>query len=335
MALDARPPSPRRGETGPDVVARARTLLRTRHYSPRTEEAYLLWIRRFLRFHEKRAPSQLGDDEATAFLTSLATDWRVAAATQNQALAALLFLYGEVLGRELRRQEGVVRARGPTRLPVVLSREEVRLLMSRLQGPVALMAQVLYGAGLRLLECCRLRVKDLDFDRNEIMVRSGKGDKDRRTMLPASLKQSLAAHLAMVRRLHEADLRAGAGQVELPGALARKYPNAPREWGWQWVFPATRTYRDSETGQRRRHHLHESVLQRAIREAVLRAGIAKPATCHSLRHSFATHLLESGYDIRTVQELLGHRDVATTMIYTHVLNRGGRGVVSPVDDLGR
>jgi site-specific recombinase XerD len=289
------------------LLARARILLRTRHYSPRTEEAYLLWIRRFLRFHEKRAPSQLGDDEATAFLTSLATDWRVAAATQNQALAALLFLYGEVLGRELRRQDGVVRARGPARLPVVLSREEVRLLMSRLQGPVGLMAQLLYGAGLRLLECCRLRVKDLDFDRNEIMV----------------------------RRLHEADLRAGTGQVELPGALARKYPNAPREWGWQWVFPATRTYRDSETGQRRRHHLHESVLQRAIREAVLRAGIAKPATCHSLRHSFATHLLESGYDIRTVQELLGHRDVATTMIYTHVLNRGGRGVVSPVDDLGR
>ncbi|MBZ5638870.1 MAG: integron integrase [Acidobacteriia bacterium] len=334
MEPDAKPNGPSSKEGGRDLVSRARALLQARHYSRRTEEAYVLLIRRFVGFHEGRAPGSLGKDEVNAFLTSLAVDWRVAAPTQNQALAALLFFYREVLRNPLAGQEGVVTARGARRLPVVLSREEVRRLLRQLQGPVALMAQLLYGAGLRLLECCRLRVKDLDLDRNEITVRSGKGDKDRRTMLPASAKSALTEHLARVKRLHEADQRTGAGWVELPSALGRKYPNAGREWGWQWVFPATRFYQDSKTGQRRRHHLHESAVQRAIREAVLRAGIAKPATSHSLRHSFATHLLEDGYDIRTVQELLGHRDVATTMIYTHVLNRGGHGVVSPVDRLG-
>jgi integron integrase len=332
MAPESRPARPRAG-TAEDAIERARAQLRARHYSARTEESYLLWIRRFLRHHEGRAPADLGEEEVSAFLSSLATDWRVAASTQNQALSALVFLFGDALGRELPRQGGVVRARGPQHLPVVLSREEVASLLQRLTGPVGLMARLLYGGGLRLLECCRLRVKDVDFARNEIVVRSGKGDKDRRTMLPATAKEPLAGHLAAVRRMHEADLRAGAGWVELPGALARKYPNAACEWCWQWVFPATRTYVDSRTGQRRRHHLHESVLQRAVREAVLRSGISKPATCHSLRHSFATHLLESGYDIRTVQELLGHRDVTTTMIYTHVLNRGGHGVVSPADCL--
>ncbi len=316
------------------MIERVRSTLRARHYSRRTEEAYLLWIRRFLRFHEGRRLENLGEEEITAFLTSLAVDWRVAAPTQNQALAAILFLYQEVLRRELSWMEGIVRARGPKRLPVVLGRDEVRAILARLQGPVALMVSLLYGAGLRLLECCRLRVKDIDLGRNEIIVRSGKGDRDRRTMLPGFAKERLAGHLDRVRRLHLEDLKRDAGWVELPGALARKYPNAGHEWAWQWVFPATRFYVDRETGQRRRHHLHESVVQRAVHEAVLKAGIPKPATCHSLRHSFATHLLEDGYDIRTVQELLGHRDVATTMIYTHVLNRGGRGVVSPGDRLG-
>ncbi len=333
MAPDSRPPARAPAAPVASVIPRARALLRARHYSQRTEEAYLLWIERFLRFRSGRPLSSLGDDDVGDFLTSLAMDWRVAAATQNQALSALVFLFGEVLGRQLAGQGGVVRARGPKRLPVVLSREEVRALLGRLDGAVGLMARLLYGGGLRLLECCRLRVKDVDFDRGEIVVRSGKGNKDRRTMLPVSLKMPLSTHLAAVRRMHEADLRTGAGWVELPGALGRKYPNAGREWCWQWVFPATRFYVDAATGQRRRHHLHESVLQRAVHEAVLRSGIAKPATCHSLRHSFATHLLESGYDIRTVQELLGHRDVSTTMIYTHVLNRGGRGVVSPADHL--
>jgi integron integrase len=325
--------APRREERAPDLVARVRELLQARHYSPRTEEAYVLWIRRFLRFHEGRPPGSLGPDEINAFLTSLAVDWRVAAPTQNQALAALLFLYREVLRRDPPGHDEIVSAQGRRRLPVVLSRQEVRNLLCQLRGPEALMAQLLYGAGLRLMECCRLRIKDLDFDRNEITVRSGKGDKDRRTMLPASAKAPLADHLARVKAMHDADLRKNAGWVELPFALGRKYPNVGRDWPWQWVFPATRFYVDDKTGQRRRHHLHESVLQRAVREAVVRAGIPKPASCHSLRHSFATHLLEDGHDIRTVQELLGHNDVSTTMIYTHVLNRGGRGVVSPVDRL--
>ncbi len=333
MSLPSNRP-PDRSDVESSTLERVRGALRARHYSRRTEDAYLLWIRRFLRSHQGSRPEALDEDAITAFLTSLAVDWKVAAPTQNQALAAILFLYQEVLHRDPSWMEGIVRARGPRRLPGVLSPDEVSEILARLRDPVHLMVSLLYGAGLRLLECCRLRVKDVDLGRNEITVRSGKGDRDRRTLLPAFAKQGLAEHLDRVRRLHGADLKRGAGWVALPGALTKKYPNAGREWPWQWVSPATRFYVDRETGQRRRHHLHESAVQRAVHEAVLRAGIPKPATCHSLRHSFATHLLEDGYDIRTVQELLGHRDVATTMVYTHVLNRGGRGVVSPGDRLG-
>jgi integron integrase len=273
----------------------------------------------------------MGAPEVTAFLTSLAVHDKVAASTQNQALSALLFLYREVLGVELPWLDDVVRAKRPQHLPVVLTRDEVRAVLQRLDGVPRLMALLLYGAGLRLLECCRLRVKDVDFARNQILIRDGKGHKDRVTMLPAAVKTALALHLAGAREQHQADLRHGAGWVELPGALLRKYPNAGREWGWQWVFPATRIYVERVTGQRRRHHLHESVLQRAVRDAARAARIAKRTTCHTFRHSFATHLLEESHDIRTVQELLGHRDVSTTMIYTHVLNRGPAAVQSPAD----
>ena len=256
----------------------------------------------------------------------------MSASTQNQALAALLFLYRVVLGIELKWLDEMVRAKRPQRLPVVLTRREVRALLERLRGTTWLMASLLYGSGLRLLECARLRVKDVDFERGEILVRDGKGRKDRVTMLPASVKAPLRVHLAQVRQMHADDLRHGLGAVELPDALALKYSNASREWGWQWVFPASRHYVVAATGERRRHHLHETVLQRAVKQAAQEAGIAKPASCHTLRHSFATHLLEAGQDIRTIQELLGHRDVSTTMIYTHVLNRGGLGVRSPLDE---
>jgi integron integrase len=285
-------------------------------------------------FHGKRHPTEMGEAEITAFLTHLAVRARVSASTQNQALSAILFLYRDVLRRDLEWLDSVVRAKRPARLPVVLSRQEVGALLGEMRGTPWLMASLLYGSGLRLLECCTLRVKDVDFHRGEITVRDGKGQKDRVTLLPERLQAPLATHVERVRRLHEDDLRAGLGSVELPAALERKYPRAPWDWGWQWIFPATRFYRDPATGRKRRHHLHESVLQRAVREATLRTRIAKPATCHSLRHSFATHLLESGYDIRTIQDLLGHRDVSTTMIYTHVLNRGGRGVRSPLDGGG-
>jgi integron integrase len=273
----------------------------------------------------------LGGAEVTAFLTSLAVDRKVAASTQNQALSALLFLYREVLGVELPWLDDVVRAKRPQHLPVVLTRDEVHSVLQRLDGVPRVMAILLYGAGLRLLECCRLRVKDVDFATNQIVIRDGKGRKDRATMLPAAVKAVLATHIERMREQHQADLRHSAGWVELPGALIGKYPNAGRDWGWQWIFPATRFYVDRVTGQRRRHHLHESVLQRAVKDAVRSAGIAKPATCHTFRHSFATHLLEESHDIRTVQELLGHQDVSTTMIYTHVLNRGPSGVRSPAD----
>jgi len=292
------------------------------------------WIRRYIVFHGKRHPAEMGAVEVTQFLSSLAQQDHVAASTQNQALSALLFLYRQVLQVVMPWLDNVVRVKRSERLPVVLTREEVRAVIRELRGPPRLMAILLYGAGLRLLECARLRVKDVDFATNQIIVRAGKGDRDRVTMLPAVVKPDLVRHVEMVRRQHEADLRHGAGWVELPWALARKYPNAGREWAWQWVFPATRIYVDRETGQRRRHHLHESVLLRAVKEAVRRAGIAKRATCHTFRHSFATHLLEDNHDIRTVQELLGHRDVSTTMIYTHVLNRGPGGVRSPADRMG-
>jgi integron integrase len=319
------------GPPKPRLLDRVRLALRARHGSRRTEKAYVAWIRRYILFHGKRHPAEMGAAEITQFLSALAVEQNVAASTQNQALSALLFLYRSVLEQELPWLDGVVRAKRAARLPVVLTREEVRAVLRELHGPPRLMAILLYGAGLRVLECARLRVKDVDFGTNQLVVRGGKGDRDRVTMLPGTVKADLAQHLERVRSQHARDLQHGAGWVELPWALARKYPSAGREWAWQWVFPATRIYVDRVTGQRRRHHLHETVLQRAVKEAVRRAGIPKPATCHTFRHSFATHLLEDGHDIRTVQELLGHCDVSTTMIYTHVLNQGPAGVRSPAD----
>jgi integron integrase len=275
----------------------------------------------------------MGEAEIGRFLSSLATDSHVSASTQNQALNALLFLYREILKKDIGYVNGVVRAKRPHRLPVVLTRQEVRSIVGCLDGSDWIMAMLLYGAGLRLMECLQLRVKDIDLTSNQILVRAGKGDKDRHTMLPAAVKEPLAKHLDVIKRLHQRDLERGLGRVALPNALERKYPNAGKEWGWQWVFPATSHFTDRVTGEKRRHHLHESVLQKAVKEAVRKAGIAKPASPHTFRHSFATHLLEDGYDIRTVQELLGHNDVTTTMIYTHVLNRGGKGVFSPADRL--
>jgi integron integrase len=318
----------------PKLLDHVRNAIRARHYSRRTEDAYVSWLRRFIVFHGKRHPREMGAAEVTVFLSDLATRG-ASASTQNQALSAILFLYDAVLGMRLPAMNDIVRAQRPYRLPVVLSRDEVSALLSHLHGTVWLMASLMYGAGLRLLECAELRVKDLHFDRGELVVRDGKGGKDRVTMLLTALRAPLEAQLARVKTQHGADLAAGRGAVMLPGQLRGKYPGAPFEWAWQWVFPATRFYMDPATGERRRHHLHESVLQRAVKEAARAAAIARPATCHSLRHSFATHLLEAGYDIRTIQELLGHRDVSTTMIYTHVLNQGSRGVRSPLDVLGR
>jgi integron integrase len=318
----------------PRLLDRVRAAIRARHYSRRTEDAYVAWVRRFILFHGKRHPVELGAPEITRFLTSLAVDSKVASSTQNQALSALLFLYRNVLQHDVPWLDGIVRARRPVRLPVVLTCDEVRAMLTRLDGPTRLMAYLMYGGGLRLLECCRLRVQDIDFGANQIVVRAGKGDKDRVTMLPTSVKADLVKHLEAMQAQHRSDLRRGAGWVELPTALERKYPNAGRDWRWQWVFPATRTYVEPLTRQHRRHHLHESVVQRAVKDAVRHAGLAKRAGPHTLRHSFATHLLENGHDIRTVQELLGHRDVTTTMIYTHVLNRGPAGVRSPADRLG-
>jgi integron integrase len=315
----------------PKLLDRVREAIRTRHYSPRTERTYVGWIRRFILFHGRRHPRDMGESEVVAFLSSLATAGRVSASTQNQALSALVFLYSEVLGERLDWLNGIVRAQRPVRIPVVLSRDEVRALLSQLEGTGWLMASLMYGSGLRLLECVELRVKDVDLDLREIRVRDGKGRKDRVTTLASTLVDPLKGQLTRVRLLHDQDLADGCGCVALPDALARKYPNAGREWGWQWMFPATRHYVDRHTGQRRRHHVHESVPQRLVRAAVVRAGLTTPASCHTLRHSFATHLLEAGHDIRTIQELLGHRDVSTTMIYTHVLNVGGRGVRSPLD----
>ena len=319
------------GAPKPRLLDRVREAIGARHYSRRTEKAYIHWIKRYIFFHGKRHPVEMGAPEVTAFLTSLAVHDNVAASTQNQALSALLFLYREVLGVELPWLDDVIRAKRPQHLPVVLTRDEVRAVLQRLDGVSRLMALLLYGAGLRLLECCHLRVKDIDFATNQIVIRDGKGRKDRVTMLPAAVKAALITHLERAREQHQADLGHGAGWVELPNALTRKYPNAGRDWAWQWVFPASRFYVERLTGQRRRHHLHESVLQCAVKDAVRGAGIAKQATCHTFRHSFATHLLEESHDIRTVQELLGHSDVSTTMIYTHVLNRGPAGIRSPAD----
>ena len=317
----------------PKLIPRLRSVLRTLHYSRRTEQAYVGWVRRFIRFSGGRHPRELGQAEVGRFLSSLATHGKVAASTQNQALAALLFLYRDVLGIPLAIGDEAVRAKRPERMPVVLTRGEVKAILDSLDGTKRLIATLLYGSGLRLMECLALRVKDIDLAANQIMVRGGKGDKDRVTMLPAALRPALNAHLEERRRLHERDLAADCGSVDLPGALDRKFLDAPWAWGWQYVFPSTRLHRDPASGLLRRHHLHESVMQRAVKEAVLKSGITKRASCHTFRHSFATHLMEDGYDIRTVQELLGHADVSTTMIYTHVLNRGGRGVRSPVDGL--
>jgi integron integrase len=318
----------------PRLLDRVRHAIRLRQYSRRTEEAYVLWIRRYVVFHGKRHPSEMGSREVTGFLSDLAVRKQVSASTQNQALSALVFLYREVLGQAVDGLDEIVRAKRSTRVPLVLSREEAAAVLRHLGGgATGLMASLMYGAGLRLLECARLRVKDLDFDRREITVHDGKGRKDRVTLLPSSLVPALRQHLQRVQVQHAEDLKAGRGTVELPGQLRVKYRSAESEWGWQWVFPATRFYWCPETGQHRRHHLHESAVQRAFKDALRRAQIAKPASCHTLRHSFATHLLESGYDVRTIQELLGHSDVSTTMIYTHVLNRGGRGVLSPLEAL--
>ncbi len=319
--------------TGPRLLDRVRSALRARHYSRRTEKAYVDWIRRFILFHGKRHPTDMGADEVTRFLSHLAVAGRVSASTQNQALAAILFLYGCVLEQKLPWLDDIVRAKRPVRLPIVLTREEVRALLAELSQPERLIAALLYGAGLRLLECLQLRVKDLDFARRQITVRSGKGNKDRATVLPSSLAAELRGHLDAGRRAHDDDKVHGGGWVLLPDALAAKFPNAGCEWIWQYVFPATRRFIERRTGRLHRHHLHESAVQKAVKIAALKAGLTKRVTCHTLRHSFATHLLEAGYDIRTVQELLGHADVSTTMIYTHVLNRGPAGVQSPADRL--
>ena len=310
-----------------------RDALRSRHYSRRTEQSYCHWVKRFVLFHEVRHPSEMAEPEINAFLTHLAVKESVSASTQNQALSALLFLYRHVIGREVGDLGDLIRARRPLRVPVVMTRDEVKAVLAPMSGDRWLMASLMYGAGLRLTECLCLRVQDIDFARNEITIRAGKWDKDRRTMLPESLKRPLEQHLSAVRRVHEKDLADGWGRVLIPDAPDRKYPNAPTDWRWQWVVPQAHRWRNAQTGEQGRHHIDEALLQRAVRDAVTRAGLTKRASCHTFRHSFATHLLEAGYDICTVQELLGHSDVKTTMIYTYVLNRGPAGVRSPVDGL--
>ncbi len=313
------------------LLDQVREVIQLKHYSRKTEKSYVGWIKRFILFHSKRHPREMGKAEIEAYLTYLAQDRKVAAATQNQAFNAILFLYRNVLQVELDGAIDAVRARRPARLPTVLTREEVHPVIAAMSGQPQLVVQLLYGCGLRLMEGLRLRVKDIDFGLNQLVIRDAKGMKDRVTMLPQLLRDSLQNQLLRSRLIHEKDLARGYGRVALPYALAHKYPGADWEWSWQYVFPATRLYRESETGTVRRHHLHETGVQKALRVAARMAGIAKPIHCHTFRHSFATHLLEAGYDIRTVQELLGHNDVSTTMIYTHVLNRGGLAVRSPLD----
>ena len=330
-------PEPRLGEGGEQdkLLQMAEGILVARHLSPKTVKAYKYWIKRFLAFNPVSHPRFLAEPAVNAFLTNLATEHKVAASTQNQALSALLFFFEKVLQQPLDRLEGVIRARTPVRGRVVLAREEVDALFAHLQGVPRLVCMLLYGSGLRLGEALSLRVKDVDFFTGEILIRDGKGQKDRMTMLADALKVPLKEHLLTVRRLHDEDLAKGLGRVPMPYALARKYVNADRQFGWQWIFPASSHYLDKETGIRHRHHQHESVIQKAVRAAAAKADLEKHVTPHALRHSFATHLLASGYDIRTVQELMGHEDVRTTQIYTHVLNRGGFGVISPLDGGGR
>jgi integron integrase len=317
----------------PRLLDRVRTAIRVRHYSPRTEEAYVQWIKRYVFFHRLRHPMEMGAEDVSAFIAHLAQVELLSASTQNQALNALAFLYRAVLEQDATWLEGVVRAKGPARFPVVLTHEEVRKVLSQIDGVPHLVCRLLYGSGLRLLECLRLRVKDVDFGRNEILVHDGKGNRDRVTLLPGSCKPALVQHLHDVRVLHRQDLAAGRGHAPLPDALARKYPGVATAWGWQYVFPASSHYIDRRTRVHHRHHVHETVIQKAVGEAVRRSGITKHATPHTLRHSFATELIRSGCDIRTVQDLLGHSDVSTTMIYTHVLRRGGTGILSPTDRL--
>jgi integron integrase len=315
----------------PKLLDQVRDIIRRKHYSIRTEQAYTDWIKRFIIYHGKRHPGEMAEEEVAEFLTHLARDRDVSPSTQNQALSALLFLYKEVLKHEIGWLEKVERAKKPPKLPVVLSRGEVKQIFAHLHGMPKLMAGLLYGSGLRLMECVRLRIKDIDFELVQITVRDAKGGKDRVTMLPLNLSEPLRRHLLRVKAQHEQDLEDGFGSVHLPFALARKFPKAAREWAWQYAFPSSRLAIDPRTGEKRRHHITEGILQTALKRAVDTAGIVKRANCHSLRHSFATHLLTKGHDIRTVQELLGHKDVSTTMIYTHVLNRPGIGVKSPLD----
>jgi integron integrase len=326
------PPPATSTQREPKLLDRLRAVCRAFHYSLRTEDTYHDWCRRFILFHGKRHPKDMAEPEVNAFLTHLAVDRHVSASTQNQALASLLFLYQHVLGRPLNRLEGVVRAFRPRRLPVVLTRTEVHAVLDALEGTYRLMGRLMYGSGLRQIECLRLRVKDLDFEGREVTVREGKGNKDRRTTLPGAAVPDLRAHLEKVRRLHAKDTAAGYGRVELPYAFAAKQPWAAAEWRWQYVFPSSKLSRDPRGGEVRRHHAHETAISKAVTAAARQSGVLKRVTCHTFRHSFATHLLESGYDIRTVQELLGHDDVSTTMVYTHVLNKGGRGVRSPLDE---
>jgi integron integrase len=320
-------------ERAPKLLDALRAQLRVMHYAIRTEEAYVDWVRRFILFHEKRHPKDMGPNEVAKFLSDLAVTRHVSASTQNQAKAAILFVYRHVLGVELPWLDDVVIAKVPQRLPVVLTSREVRSLLHELNGTTGLVASLLYGTGMRLMEGLRLRVKDIDFDRREIIIREGKGNKDRVTVLPENLIDPLRQRMRKTQELHQADLDAGYGEVHLPQALQAKYANAGRSWGWQYVFPSQVRSVDPRSGVIRRHHLAEQSVQRAVSVAAKRAGISKPCSPHTLRHSFATHLLQAGYDIRTVQELLGHANVATTQIYTHVLNKGGRGVLSPFDQL--
>ena len=320
-------------KTKPKLLDQVRSAIRTKHYSIRAEEAYVTWIKRYILFHKKRHPLKMGEKEIGEFLTHLAVKENVSASTQNQALCAIVFLYKYVLKKELGDFTDLAWAKKPKRLPVVFTREEAKAVLQQLSGTNWLMAMLLYGAGLRLSECLQLRVKDIDFAYKQITVRDSKGGKDRVTMLPEKVIEPLTKHLEKVKKLHEKDLKAGFGMVYLPDALERKYKNANKEWGWQYVFPASQISTDPRSGIRKRHHLYETVLQKAVKEAIRKAGIAKHASCHTFRHSFATHVLENGYDIRTIQELLGHKSVETTMIYTHMMNKGAMGVKSPADNI--